>query len=96
MIFPHVKYLPDVLDNLENFKENLFYFGGEPDKNHSRLTVGKQYNPYTVMYAENYSMERIRVYVCTGDDKSKLRVDIKNFGTVSDLRDRKINAILNK
>ena len=92
--FPHIKYIAD-----DGYKHDRFgmYLGGEPEENHSRLTVGKSYKLRTVMYAESVNDKRERVWVCSDDEnKGKLcRIHLKNFGDISDLRDRKLKEIIN-
>lgn len=101
--FPHVRYIEDP----KELHKQLYYMGGEPEENHKVLTISKQYKLYTVLYAEHKEDKRKRTWVCADDEKSNTlegfkplrgktcRIDLKNFGTLSDLRDRKINEILN-
>lgn len=92
--FPHIRY---IADNGYNHDRHAMYLGGEPEENNSRLTIGKFYRLYTSMYAENPSDDRKRVWVCSDDEgKGKLcRINLKNFGDKSDLRDKKLKDIIN-
>jgi hypothetical protein len=93
--FPHIKYISEIQSKPES-ERTLYYIGGEPDENHSRLTVGKQYIVRTVSYSESPDIERSSVWACSGDKKDGkiLRIDLKNFVTFVELRDRKIDNIL--
>jgi hypothetical protein len=98
--FPHIKYISQIQSKPES-ERTLYYIGGEPDENHSRLTVGKQYIVRTAYYSESPDIERSSVWVCSGDlpngdnkDGKILRIDLKNFITFVELRDRKIDNIL--
>jgi len=95
--FPHIKYISEIQSKPES-ERTLYYIGGESDKNHSRLTVSKQYIVRTVSYSESPDIERSSVWVCSGDKKDGkiLRIDLKNFITFVELRDRKIDNILKK
>jgi hypothetical protein len=91
--FPHIKYMTDPK---RSKSKQLWYMGGEPEENHKRLTVGKKYNLYTVLYSERSEDKRKKVWVC-GDDENQgkmCRINLKNFGFKSDLRNKKINEIL--
>jgi hypothetical protein len=92
VILPHIMYISD--RNGERI--GLWYLGGEPEENHKRLTVGKLYNLNTRLYSPSKDMERVRVWTTEDDDnRGKIcRVDLINFGTLSDLRDRKIDSII--
>ena len=92
---PHMKYMGE--HQLKPKSERtLYYLGGEPDENHSRLTVGKQYIVRTVSYAETREDERVSVWVCSDDEnKGKLcRINPNNFGNLADLRNKKIEMII--
>ena len=89
---PHIMYISD--RNGERI--GLWYLGGESEENHKRLTVGKLYNLNTRLYSPSRDIERVRVWTTEDDDnRGKMcRVDLINFGTLSDLRDRKIDSII--
>ena len=77
-------------------ERTLYYLGGEPDENHNRLTVGKQYIVRTASYAETREDERVSVWVCSdGENKGKLcRINLDNFCTFAELRNKKIEQII--
>jgi hypothetical protein len=89
---PHIMYISFYEANTKS----LYYIGGEPEINHNRLTVGKLYNLKESLFAENEGDKRILVWICNDDEnKGKVcQIDLNNFGTKSDLRDRKINIVL--
>ncbi len=88
--FPHVKYLSHPLGEILL----LYYLGGELDIN-SRLTVGKLYNIRRTFFSETSEDQRTEVWICDGDDENKIcQINLNNFGTKSDLRDKNINTIL--
>lgn len=66
--------------------------GGEPDEN-SVLIVGKQYNISYVWFSPDRETKRKYVWSVKQDNKY-YNVNPKNFGTVADLRERRINQIL--
>jgi hypothetical protein len=90
VVFPHIRYMggPEV----QNAKIGLFYMGGEPDEN-SILIVGKSYDLSNHWFAPNRETKREYVWSVKEDGKI-YNVDPKNFGTIADLRDRRINQIL--
>jgi hypothetical protein len=90
--FPHIMYLNDP----DGERIGLWYLGGEPDENHKRLTIGKLYNLNTKLYSTNKGDLRVRVWTTEDDEyRGKLcRINLENFGTLADLRDRKIEQIL--
>ena len=90
--FPHIMYISDP----DGERIGLWYLGGEPEENHKRLTVGKLYNLNTRLYSPSRDIERVRVW-STEDDENKgklCKVKLENFGTLTDLRNRKIEQIL--
>lgn len=89
LILPHIKYLPG---RVTKKAKTGYYMGGEPDEN-SVLVVGKEYNISYHWFSPDRETERKYVWVTKQDDKL-YNVDPKNFGTLSDLRDRRINEIL--
>jgi hypothetical protein len=92
--FPHIKYISEIQTKPE--EGTLYYLGGEPEENHSRLTLGKQYIVRTVSYSEVPEVERVSVWICSDDEnKGKLcRINLDNFGTFADLRNKKIEQII--
>jgi len=100
--FPHIMYLTDP-DYLRLGKNNeakigLWYLGGEPEENHSRLTVGKLYNLSTRLYSPSRDTLRVRVWTTEDDEnRGKLcKIKLENFGTLADLRNKKIEQIIEK
>lgn len=93
---PFIKYLSDRQTKSEE-ERTLYYIGGEPEENHSRLTIGKQYIIRTALYSPSSDIERVSVWVCSDDEnKGKLcRINPNNFVTFAELRELKINKILN-
>jgi hypothetical protein len=94
--FPHIKYISEIQSKSKE-KRTLYYLGGEPDENNSRLTIGKEYELRTASFSESSDVDRISVWICSDDeDKGKIcQIDLKNFGTFADLRNKKIEKILN-
>ena len=90
IVFPHIMYIPG--PEAQKAKIGLFYMGGEPDEN-SILIVGKSYNIYNSWYAPNRETKREYVWYVK-EDRKIYNVDPKNFGTIADLRERRINQIL--
>lgn len=95
MRIPHIKYMSEHQDKPES-ERTLYYFGGEPDVNHKRLTIGKKYIVRTASYAENSEDERVSVCICS-DDKNEgkvCQINLKNFCTFAELRNKKIEQII--
>jgi hypothetical protein len=94
--FPHIKYISEIQSKSKE-KRTLYYLGGEPDENNSRLTIGKEYELRTASFSESSDVDRISVWICSDDeDKGKVcQINLKNFGTFADLRNKKIEKILN-
>lgn len=90
LVFPHIMYM--IGPEVQQAKIGLFYMGGEPDEN-SDLIVGKSYDISNHWFSPDRETERKYVWTTKQDDKL-YNVDPKNFGTLSDLRDRRINEIL--
>jgi hypothetical protein len=93
---PFIKYISEQQSKSEE-ERTLYYLGGEPEENHSRLTVGKQYVVRTALYSPSSDAERVSVWICSDDEnKGKIcQINLTNFGTFAELRDRKINQIIN-
>jgi hypothetical protein len=92
---PHIKYISETQSKSKG-ERTLYYLGGEPEENHSRLTIGKQYVVRTASYSPSADIERVSVWLCSDDEnKGRLcRVNLNNFGTFADVRDRKIDQII--
>lgn len=90
LVFPHIRYMsgPDA----KSVKIGLFYMGGESDEN-SVLIVGKSYDLSNHWFAPDRETKRKYVWSVKQDDQY-YNVNPKNFGTIADLRDRRINQIL--
>lgn len=87
LTFPHIRYIsgPQKKDS-----KNLFYMGGEPDVD---LIVGKEYTLCYAFFSPNRETKRKYVWYIKVD-KTHYNVSLKNFGTIAELRDKKINQIL--
>jgi len=89
---PHIRYI-----SFHDAKsKNLYYLGGESEINHNRLTIGKRYDIRQALFSEKLEDKRIKVWICSDDEnRGKVcQIDLNNFGTKSDLRDRRINIVL--
>lgn len=95
--FPHIKYISEIQSKSKE-ERTLYYLGGEPEENHSRLTIGKGYELRTASYSPSSDVERVSVWICSDDEnKGKVcQINPNNFGTFADLRDKKINQIINQ
>ena len=89
LVFPHIRYMSG---SITKRPKKGFYMGGEPDEN-SVLVVGKQYNISYVWFSPDRETKRKYVWSVKQDNKY-YNVNPKNFGTVADLRERRINQIL--
>lgn len=89
LIFPHIRY---VSGPITKRPKKGFYMGGEPDEN-SVLVVGKKYDISYVWFSPDRETKRKYVWSVKQDNKY-YNVNPKNFGTIADLRDRRINQIL--
>jgi len=92
--FPHIRYLTD----RDGERIGLWYLGGESEENHKRLTVGKLYNLSTRLYSPSRDTLRVRVWTTEDDEnRGKLcKIKLENFGTLADLRNKKIEQIIEK
>lgn len=95
MKLPHIKYISEMQTKSKE-ERTLYYLGGEPSENHLRLTVGKCYETRTASYSESVDIERVSVWICSDDEnKGKVcQINLKNFGTFADLRNKKIEKII--
>ncbi len=93
--FPHIKYLSEMQSKSKE-ERTLYYLGGEPDENNSRLTVGEIYEIRTASYSPSSDVGRASVWVCSdNENKGKLcQINPINFGTFADVRNKKINQII--
>jgi hypothetical protein len=97
--FPHIKYISEMQSKSKE-ERTLYYLGGEPEVNHARLTIGKEYELRTASYSPSGDVERISVWICSDDENkgkvaaSVCQIDTKNFGTFADLRNNKIESII--
>ena len=89
LVFPHIRY---VSGSISKKPKKGFYMGGEPDEN-SVLIVGKSYDLSYHWFSPDRETKRKYVWATKQDDKL-YNVNPKNFGTIADLRDRRINQIL--
>ena len=89
LVFPHIRYMSG---SITKRPKKGFYMGGEPDEN-SVLVVGKQYNIRKIWFSPDRETYRKYVWSVKHDNKY-YNVDPKNFGTIADLRERRINQIL--
>ncbi len=92
---PHIKYISEI-QTLSKEERTLYYLGGEPEINNSRLTVGKCYEIRTASFSESSDVERVSVWICSDDEnKGKVcQINPKNFGIFAELRNKKIEEVL--
>ena len=96
VVFPHIRYMsgPDKIKSKKGF-----YMGGEHEESPT-LIVGKEYELSYLWFSPNKEEKRRYVWTCKSEEmteygsKKYANVDPKNFGTIADLRDRRINQIL--
>ncbi len=93
--FPHIKYISEIQSKSKE-ERTLYYLGGEPEENDSRLTIDKIYEIRTASYSTSSDVNRVSVWICSDDEnKGKVcQVNPNNFGTFADLRDKKIDQII--
>ena len=93
--WPHIKYISETKSKSKE-KRSLYYLGGEPEENHNRLTVGKVYEIRTALYSPISDIKRVSVWICSDDENNGkiCQINTINFGTFDELRNRKINMIL--
>jgi hypothetical protein len=92
---PHIKYISEIQSKSKE-ERVLYYLGGEPDENHHRLTIGKEYELRTASYSSSSDVERVSVWICSDDEnKGKVcQINTNNFGTFADVRNKKIDQII--
>ena len=94
---PHIRY---IIGNKTKNSRLRYYLGGEPPENDCRLTVGKEYTVSFLWYSPDAKTDREYVWACKSDEVNELgnntyaNVDPKNFGTKADLRELRINEII--
>jgi len=95
--FPHIKYISEIQSKSEK-ERTLYYLGGEPEDSNIRLTIGKEYVLRTASFAPSRDVARVSVWICSSDEDkgSVCQIDLKNFGTFADLRNKKIEQIIKK
>ena len=97
MVFPHVRYVGGSKSKKDR---SGYYMGGEPEDNHGSLVVGKQYSLQYLWYSPDRNTPRKYVWACKSEEINEhgsnryANVDPKNFGTIADLRDRRITQII--
>ncbi len=93
--FPHIRFVSPLDDN-ESY--DLLYLGGESSENEQFLVLGQKYRIGRALYSPDRGTDRVLVWTCSiknEDYKFKyLCVDINNFGTIDQLRDKKIQTII--
>ncbi len=93
--FPHIKYISEIQSKSKE-ERTLYYLGGEPEENDSRLTIDKIYEIRTASYSTSSDVNRVSVWICSDDEnKGKVcQINPINFGTFADVRDKKIDQII--
>ena len=61
--FPHIKYISEIQSKSKE-ERTLYYLGGEPEENDSRLTIDKVYELRTASYSSSNDVERVSVWIC--------------------------------
>jgi hypothetical protein len=86
--FPHVKYIAHPTDN----RSVELYYGGSSDIG---LVVGEKYKLTRALFTEDKNSTRISVWYCKGNDNISYNfINLNDFYTLEELRDKKINDIL--
>jgi hypothetical protein len=94
--FPHIKYITGPITKKS---KKGFYMGGEAEES-PKLIVGKEYELNYVWFSPSREEKRKYVCACKSEElteygsKKYANVNPKNFGTIADLRERRINQIL--
>ena len=95
--FPHVRYIGGSKSKKD---KTGYYMGGESEESDSVLILGKEYKLSYLWFSPNSEEKRRYVWACKSEElteygsKKYVNVDPKNFGTIADLRERRINQIL--
>ncbi len=96
LTFPHIRYIGG--PNTKPVKIG-YYMGGEPEESPT-LIVGKEYKLSYLWFSPNKEEKRRYVWTCKSEEltehgtKKYVNVNPKNFGTIADLRERRINQII--
>jgi len=97
LTIPHIRY---IIGAHQKDSIKRYYIGGEPEENHRMLTIGKEYTISYLYYSPDKNTPRDYVWACKSDEENErgtkiyANVDPKNFGTMADLRDMKIDQII--
>ena len=94
-LIPHIRYIC-ASQSKSKEERTLYYLGGEPEENDSRLTIGKAYEIRNSLFSPSIDIPRIMVWICSDDeDMGKVcQISLNNFGTIAYLRDKKIEQII--
>ena len=96
VVFPHIKYITGPITKKS---KKGFYMGGESEESPT-LIVGKEYELSYLWFSPSKEEKRRYVWSCKSEDlteygsKKYANVNPKNFGTIVDLRERRINQII--
>ena len=88
VVFPHIRYMSG---SINKQVKTGYYLGGEPDEN-SVLIIGKKYDISYLWFSPDRETKRKYVWSVKQDNKY-YNVNPKNFGTIVDLRDKKLNSL---
>jgi|LauGreDrversion4_2_1035121.scaffolds.fasta_scaffold82487_2 hypothetical protein len=99
LLFPHIRYIGGSKSKPDKIG---YYMGGEPEESDRSLIVGKEYKLSYLWFSPNKEEYRKYVWACKSEEltehgsKKYVNVNPKNFGTIADLRERRINQIINQ
>ncbi len=94
---PHIRYIGGSISKPD---KTGYYMGGEPEDSHRNLIVGKEYRLSYLWFSPSREEKRRYVWSCRSEALTEhglrkyVNVDPKNFGTIADLRERRINQII--
>ena len=92
--FPHIKYISEIQSKSKE-ERTLYYLGGEPEENDSRLTIYKEYELRTASYSPSSDVYRVSVWICSDDeDKGKKKKKRKEILRMD--REVLINKLMKK
>lgn len=97
LAFPHVRYIGGSISKPDR---TGYYMGGESEESDRSLIVGKEYKLSYLWFSPSGEEKRRYVWACKSEDMTEygsrkyVNVDPKNFGTIADLRERRINQII--
>lgn len=86
IFLPHIRYIEHPSDK----RRPILYFFGSGE---SGLIVGKQYNLSRAMFSNDSKSPRLAVWYCKEDNKYFNFYDLRDFCTLEQLRDKKIEQI---